>query len=219
MGGFGSLPPPPRRPRNIAGAVLGLLLVVFCATAVAVYTSNAGHRRSVLVVVRSVRAGALISANDVGEARVAADPSVHAILASARSTVVGRVAAVDLVPGTLLTRAELASGPVAPAGSAVVGLNVKLGYAPAGLRPGDRVGLVLAPAAGAGPGGPAEPALPGAGGAGTLLVPEARVFDVAITPDGQSQIISVIVDSNSAPALAADGARGQVSVILLGGPR
>jgi hypothetical protein len=97
-----------------------------------------------------------------------------------------------------------------PAGSAVVGLNLRAGFAPSGLRPGDRVGLVLTPPAGS------APPQPSAGG--SLLVPEARVYDVSATPDGQGQIVSVVVDTASAPVLAAQGARGTVSVIVLGGP-
>jgi hypothetical protein len=208
--GFGVPPPPPRRPRNVAGAILGVLLVLLCATAVAVYTSNAGHRRPVLVVVRSVRAGAAIGAADVGEARVAADSSVRSLPASARARVIGRIAAVDLLSGTLLTTAELATGPQVAAGSSVVGLNVKLGYAPAGLHPSVRVRLVFTPNG-------TDSAQPGAIGSGSVLVSQARVFDVADTPDGQGQIVSVVVTNASAPALAAAGARGQVSVILLGG--
>lgn len=212
--GFGAPPPPPRRPRNIAGATLGVLLVLFCATAVAIYTSNAGHRRPVLVVVRSVRAGAAIGAGDIGEARVAADSSVRALPGSARSRVIGRIAAVDLLSGTLVTTAELATGPEVAAGTSVVGLNVKLGYAPAGLRPSVRVRLVFTPNATS---GAPDPAQRGADASGSVLVPEARVFDVTATPDGQGQIVSVVVDDASAPALAAAGARGEVSVILLGG--
>jgi len=39
-----------RRPRNLPGATLGVLVVLLCETAVAVYTSNVGHRRPVLVM-------------------------------------------------------------------------------------------------------------------------------------------------------------------------
>jgi SAF domain len=219
--GFGVRPPLPRRPRNLVGAALGLLLVLFCATAVAIFASNAGHRHPVLVVVRTVRSGSPITARDIGEARVAADPLVHAMAGSERDRVVGRVAAVELVSGTLLTRAELSSGPVVAAGFSVVGLNVKLGYAPAGLRPADRVRLVLASS---GANAAADGSQPGAGGqpisgVGTVLTSEAQVFDVTATPDGQGEIVSVIVDDRGAPLLAADGARGEVSVVLLGGGR
>jgi hypothetical protein len=129
--------------------------------------------------------------------------------ASERSRVIGRIASVDLMSGTLLTAAQLGSGPGVATGRSVVGLNVKLGYAPAGLRPSLRVRLVFTPT---GNGGPLD-----SGQSGSVLVSEARVFDVTATPDGQGQIVSVIVDDASAPALAAAGARGQVSIILLGG--
>src|ERR1019366_3388809 len=76
---FAGPPPPPRRPRNLAGAVLGLLLVLFSATTVAVITANAGHRRPVLLVARNVEMGASISSGDLIETRVAADTSVRSI--------------------------------------------------------------------------------------------------------------------------------------------
>ena len=209
---FAGPPPPPRRPRNLGGAVLGLLLVLFCATTVAVITSNAGHRRPVVVVARTVKMGATIGTGDLAEARVAADPSVHAIAASELGHLVGRVAAVTLVNGTLVTPAELETGPFVAAGSSVVGLNVKLGFAPAGLRPGAPVRLVLAQPAtsSASAVAPSSPA---------VLAGQATVFDVTSTPDGQGQIVSVVVDDASAPAVAAAGAMGTVSVILLGGSR
>ena len=43
---------------------------------------------------------------------------------------------------------------------------------------------------------------------GSVLVSAAQVFDVTATPDGQGEIVSVIVDDADAPALAAAGARG-----------
>jgi hypothetical protein len=168
----------------------------------------------VLVMVRSVLGGERIGAADLGEARVAADSAVLTMPASARAGVIGRIARVDVLSGTLLTSAELASGPAVPAGSSVVGLNVKLGYAPAGLRPSARVRLVLTPSA---TDGAPNGAQSDASGSGSVLVAEARVFDVAATPDGQAQIVSVVVGDANAPALAAAGARGLVSVILLGG--
>src|ERR1700730_9877243 len=100
--GFGPAPPP-KRSRNLAGALLGALLVVLCGTGVAVYASNAGHRHAVLVVVRPVSAGATIRPGDLGEARISADPQVHTVGAAGRTRVIGRTAAVNLVPGTLLT--------------------------------------------------------------------------------------------------------------------
>jgi hypothetical protein len=209
---FNRRPPPPRRPRNLPAAILGLLLVLFSATTVAVLLSRAGHRTPVLVMVRTVPTGASITSRDVAEAGVAADPSVHAIPASDLGRVIGRVAAVTLVRGTLVTNAELASGPPVAAGSSVVGLDVKPGFAPAGLRSGAVVRLVLSQ-----PDATSSAPVPVPVGP-PVLAKRASVFDVASTPDGQAQIVSVVVDDELAPAVAAAGARGEVSIILLGGP-
>jgi hypothetical protein len=93
-----------------------------------------------------------------------------------------------------------------------VGLDVKPGFAPAGLRSGAAVRLVLVqPDTTSGP--LAAPPM-----ASPVLAQRASVLDVASTPDGQAQIVSVVVDNELAPAVATAGARGEVSIILLGGP-
>jgi hypothetical protein len=210
--GFGQ-PPPPRRPRNLAGALLGLLLIVFCAVAVALYAANVGHRRAVLVVTRPIKAGAVIHAADLGEVRISADPAVHSVPASQRDRVVGQVAGVTLVPGTLVTRAELVSGPSVASGQAVVGLSLKAGQFPAGLRAPDQVMLV-----------DTGPSSDGAAGATVttpslaVLVARAEVFSVDPAADGQTTVVSIITSVGSAPDVAQAGSKGAVSLVLLGGP-
>ncbi|MDP9074012.1 MAG: SAF domain-containing protein [Actinomycetota bacterium] len=208
--GFGP-PPPTRAARNVAGALLGALLIVFCAAAVAVYTARVGHRRAVLVVARPVSAGAVIQAADVGEVGVSADQALRTIPAAQRNLVVGRVAGVNLVVGTLLTVGQLATGPQSDANHAIVGLAVKAGQYPAALRAADRVLVVDTGRAGSATqsgGGPSD---------AIVLVDDARVTAVAPAPDGQTTMVSVLVPRGGAPAVAAAAARGAVSLILLGG--
>jgi hypothetical protein len=211
----------PRRNRNLTGALLGALLVVFCATAVGIYTANVGHRHPVLVVVRAVNAGTVIGNADLGEARISADPSVHAVPVSQRDRIVGRVAGVNLVPGTLVTTGQLARGPRLDAGQAVVGLALKAGQLPSGLRPLDPVMLVqTVGAGGTGVSGTGVSGTgvsgSGAGSSGTVLVPQATVDSIEPSADGQTTVVSVMVANWAAAAVAGAGARGEVSVVLLG---
>ncbi len=196
--GFGP-PPPPRPGRSVAGALLGVVLIVFCAAAVGLYTARVGHRRAVLVVVRAVPAGTVIQSADIGEARLSADPSVRTVAAGQRNRVVGRVAAVNLVVGTLLTTGQLATTPRVDASQAVVGLALKPGQYPGGLRAQDRVMLIDTGPAGATPA--AETA------AGVVLTADAEVDASTTAPDGQTTLVSVVVPRPLAATVASAGAR------------
>jgi hypothetical protein len=195
----------------MAGALLGAVVIIFCATVVGVYAANAGHRHPVLVVVRAVKAGTPIGHADLGEARISADPLVRAVPASQRDRVVGQVAGVNLVPGTLLTKGELAGGPRVESGQAVVGLALKPGQYPNGLHPLDPVMLVQAS-------GPGSAGGSSSGSSGSILVPQAQVFSVDPAPDGQTTVVSVVVANWAAAAVAGASAKGEVSIVLLGGP-
>lgn len=216
--GFGPAPPP-KRSRNLAGALLGALLVLLCGTGVAVYASNAGHRHAVLVVVRPVSAGATIRAGDLGESRISADPQIHSIAAAGRGRVIGRTAAVNLVPGTLLTLGELSNGPAVAPGSAVVGLALKPGRLPSGVKALDRVSLIetIGGTSSVGSGLSSGSSSGSASASGSVLASEATVSSVVPAPDGQSTVVSVVVGTDQAPTIAAAAARDEVTVVLLGG--
>jgi hypothetical protein len=199
--------------------LLGLLLIVTCACAVALLTVNAGRRSAVLVVVRSVAAGAVLERADVSETHVSVDPVVHVVPVSDISRVVGRVASVNLVPGTLLSFDQLSAGPRLPPGNAVVGLALKPGQAPSTLQPLDRVMLVqTVGATGSGPSAQSGAASGSAQPSSTVLVPSAQVYAIEQSADGQTTMVSVAVSSASAPAVAAASTTDQISVVLLGGP-
>ncbi len=202
--GFGP-PPRPRPARNLAGILLGMLLVAFCAVGVAAYTASVGHRRPVLVIARPVNAGSVIHDADLGEAQLPPDPALRTVPASQRSRVVGRVAGVNLVPGTLLAEGELATGPSVDGNHAVVGLALKAGQFPAALRALDAVTVVeTSPASSLGPTG------------ATILVDNAVVVSTDQAPDAQTTIVSVLVPRPAAPSIAGAAARGQISVVLVG---
>ena len=143
--GFGS-PISQLRRKNPPAVVLGVLLIAVCAFGIGAWALNVGHRTQVLVVTRPVPAGSVISASDLTTAGVAADHSVSGIPASAAGQVIGKVASDNLVPGTLLVRAEVGGGPSVPSGTSVVGLDLKPGLFPAALQPGDSVAVVSTPA-------------------------------------------------------------------------
>ena len=200
--GFGP-PPRPRPTRNVAGIALGVVLVAFCAVGVAAFTASIGHRRAVLVITRPVSAGSVIRDSDLGQARLPPDPSLRTVAASQRSRIVGRVAGVNLVPGTLLAEAELATGPPVDATHAIVGLALKAGQFPSGLHPLDAVTVVVtSPASSLGP------------AADAVVVDNAQVTAIEQAGDGQTTIVSVLVPRSVAATVAGAAARNQVSLVL-----
>jgi len=125
--------------RSLPWVLAGLLLVVVCALAFAVTSSRLGQRQAVLAIAHAVPAGHLVDHSDLAVVRVSVDPGLRPIAASAQATVVGRPAAVPLLPGTLLTEAALGAPSALRTGEAVVGLALKPGQFPPGLAAGARV--------------------------------------------------------------------------------
>jgi hypothetical protein len=185
----------PGRQRNRSAVLAGLVLVVVCGGLGTALYASAGRRQSVLAVTQEVPAGTQITDADLGVARVGTDHALRPVPASLRSKVVGRVARVGLVPGTLITPADLAApGAGVPAGQSVVALLLHFGQAPP-LAAGDGV-LVVAPAQG--------------------VNAPARVFAVEVQGGGSQDLrVSLLADSSTAAQIASvAAANGQISVVL-----
>ena len=189
--------PPPARQRNNRRLALGAGIVVASAlAAMALY--GGGERQAVLAVVRPVAAGAPITAADLAVVHLEVDPALRPLPARRRAAVVGRRAGVDLVAGTLLTAAHLAHGPAVGPTEAVVGLALEAERVPDGLRPGDRVLVVVA------------------GEAAPLATPGRVAALSHASGDDGTAAVSVIVPLPSAPDVAAAGGDGRVSVAKVG---
>lgn len=132
--------PPSRRRARIA---VGLLLAALAVVANLIVYSNVSQRRPVLQVVRDVPAGAMISADDLREVEVAADPTVRTIAADQRDLVIGSYARVRLVAGSLVVAEATQTGPLVNTGSAVIAVQVPEGALPIGVRERSRVRLVV----------------------------------------------------------------------------
>jgi hypothetical protein len=199
---------PARRQRRPLFIVVGLLLVlVFGAVGAQAYL-QVGGRTAVLVVARPVAAGHSIGSQDLGEARISLDPAVHAVPASDRDRVVGRVAVVGLVPQSLLTREAVAAAAIPAAGEAIVGVALKAGQLPNALKAGDHVMVVLTPPAGSAAAG-------ATGQTSRVLVEDATVFDLSQADGDQATVVSVLVARDQAASIARWQVTGQVSLVLV----
>lgn len=198
---------PQRAPtRNRGRIALGAFLIATLSFAFAVLYSNVGDRSAVLAVGRSVRSGAVLTSADLVEVRISADRALHPVAASDRGSVVGKVAGVDLVPGTLITRRHLATRAGIEPGRAVVGLALKAGQFPTEMRVGDPVLVVLT-----------APPASSSGESEVTTITGGRVTSITPTIDASTpSVVSLEIATKDASAIAAAAAGGRVSLVRVG---
>jgi len=184
------------------------MLVVGCAAVSASLVLATGDTISVLTVARRVPVGQAVTAADLSTAEISGT-GLTAVAAADRSRVVGLTAAVDLLPGTLLTDGMLTREPVPGRGQAVVGLSLKPGLLPeAELRAGTLVMLVRLPA-------PQGSRMAGPAG-GDVLVPKARVLSETTDRTTGGRLVSLLVDRGVAAEVSRAAAAGTVSLVVIG---
>lgn len=199
------------RRRSVPMAVVGLACVVLGAFVFLFLHMSLDHRMPVLVVARPVSAGQVVRAEDLGVVRISPAVGAATIPASGRAGVVGRTAAVGLVPGSVLAPSQLGASSSVQAGQAVVGIALKVGQAPAGLRAGTRVEVVDAGSTGAGQADQLRP---------VVLSNSAVVASVATAGESASGItlVSLTVSEREATPVVAAASAGRVSLVVLPGP-
>jgi len=192
--------------RNRTRIAFGLVVMVVCVLATASLFSSANNRSAVLIVRRTVPAGHAITSGDLATVRVSVGAELPTMAASERGAVVGRVAAVTLVAGSLLLPADVSGTAGVPAGMAIVGASLKPGQYPVSLAAGDHVDLVETASLSATGNAPAPVNLGG-----------ASVLDVEPSQDGSDTLaLSLLVPNGAAARVAGDGAAGQLSVVVVG---
>ena len=202
-------PPTSARHRSPSLATLGVLCCFFGALLFGAIHLRLDRRADVLAVARPVAAGQILNAADVHVVRAPSIGGLMPLRATDESRVVGRPAAVSLVPGTLLVQADLGSGSLVGPDQAVVGAALKPGQLPAVLRPGDRVLVVDT-------GSASQTGSSVASSTSTVPV-AATVLALSTSPDGTGDsIVSLVLSTDEAPAVARLAAGGRVSLVLLG---
>lgn len=220
---------PRRRPGLLAGSAV---LVTACSALFVGAYLKAGHEVAVLALVQGVPQGGTIAAADLRVVKIATAGPLRPVAAADVARVVGHRASVALVPGSLLTPADVSDAPAIPVGDAVVGVSVKPSQLPAeGVTPGEAVDVVItgvpgAPALAPSPSGSNQPQGLQAGSATAaasalltagVLAPDVVVTDASPgTPaNGGTTGVSLLVPSAVAPVLASASAAGQVALIAV----
>lgn len=199
---------PVTRRRQMPWIVAGVVLVVGCALAFGLASLRATGGEEVLAVAVPVPAGQALTAGDLRAVRVSPAPGLQPVAATVEATMLGRPAAVTLVPGTLLTGADVGASSAAAAGTAVAAMALKTGAYPPSLGPGAQVEVV--------------PVATTTSGAATPLTGQLRpvvavVMGVEAAPAGSSAdaVVSLQVDPSDAAEVAQLGAAGQAVLVQL----
>ena len=200
-----------RRRRQLPLVVVGMLLVVGCALGFAEGSVRLGGGEEVLVVAQPVAAGQVLTAVDLRAVRISVPGGVASVPAGQEQAVVGHPVAVPLVPGSVLTRAEVGAG-AGVGGSDVVAVALKPGAYPPDLAPGDKVQVVPV-ASGSG----ASPATGSAGSTGQGPLP-ATVLAVQgpSAASGSPAVVSLGVARSDAAEVASLAAAGEVALVQEG---
>ena len=193
----------PRGRRRPGLIVAGIALAMVGALTAVWLVASAGQRSGVVVMARDVAYGATLTAQDLTVADVSLDPSVAAIPSDDVGSLVGQVAAVGLVAGSVLAPSQVTeAGPPGP-GEVVVPLSLNHTRIPAGgLLPGDRLLIVDTPP---------EQADPPSTDAAAFEVVVARV---GIPDLNGVVVVDVVATDDDGPALAARAATGRFALVV-----
>ncbi|MBT2446013.1 hypothetical protein J7F03_02695 [Streptomyces sp. ISL-43] len=211
--GVGERLPSSGRERKPALAALAVLLILVGALGATVLVLRAGERIEVVRISADVPAGKSVSDDTMTPVLVADDPAVHYVRWEQREALKALQAKNSLVKGTVAIGEMFSEGKGLPDGKAYVGLSLKDGQYPSGLKAGDHVAAYRVSA------DATKPAGNGAAEANTLLVRDAKVNDVFVgdgkTIGSGNLPVTVMVSANEIAPLTQAAAAGQVSLVLI----
>jgi hypothetical protein len=192
--------------------VVGVLVMSVFALGAVLWHLSAVDRSPALAVVGTVERGDVISSDDLRVVYVSSDDALARMGESQMTEVVGRVALVDLAPGTLVTRSVVADRPTLEEGEGIVGLSLDPGgYPDLGLAPGDRVTIVRSgdTAASEATDGSADD---GGTSSSNVIAREATVVSVEELT-GDRRLVSVLTTEADAEAVAAAAGSGSLRLV------
>lgn len=199
-------PPKVVRQRRVRPGLLGLavLLIALGGLGAAFAVTSVRATGGYLAVARPVKVGQEISTADLSTVQVAGGQGLRPVPAGRLDEVVGKRAAVALVPGTLLTLGQVTDDPLLGPGQQQIALGLKTAQVPAReLHPGDKVLLVSTPDRSSTTGD--------TDAAGTRF--SATVIDM-VSPANDDKVLYLALPTRDVPAVVALAAQARIAVVL-----
>ncbi|MDN0193589.1 hypothetical protein [Streptomyces sp. S.PNR 29] len=218
------LPTPPRE-RKPALAALAVLLILVGALGATMLVLQAGDRVEVIQLKSNLGAGESITDDKIQSVMVNDDSGADFVPWNQRASLEKLQAKSSLPAGTVLVGQMFSTKSGLEQGKATVGVSLKEGQYPVGLKSGDTVALYRVGSTSSSSGN-SDSSSGSAGGSSTggnsLLVDRAVVSDVKEDSSGDvvtstSLPITVIVDDSDAAALTQAASAGEVAVVRIPG--
>ncbi|MGW3653380.1 hypothetical protein [Streptomyces sp. NPDC000878] len=214
------LPAPPRE-RKPALAALAVLLILVGALGATMLVLRAGDRIEVIKVTSEIPAGGSVTKANTTSVMVAADTGINYVEWTQLDTLRTLKARTTIYPGTVVMGQMFGSDEGVAAGQATVGLSLKEGQYPNGLKAGSfvaayRVGTTTGTGSTTGSSDSSS-----SGASTTLIVDKAKVTYVKPQASSGDVIsstnlpVTLTVDSTKAADLAQAAASGQVALVLI----
>ncbi|GHB56048.1 hypothetical protein GCM10010377_53990 [Streptomyces viridiviolaceus] len=214
------LPTPPRE-RKPALAALAVLLILVGALGATMLVLRAGDRIEVVKVTEDIQAGEAITDNNVTSVMVAADSGINYVEWSQLDTIKTYKAKSTIYGGSLAVGEMFAKEEQLPAGKATVGLALKEGQYPEGIKSGDVVAAYRVGTSGSSSSSDSDNDASSSSSSGGAIVDDARVEKVANDSDSTvstgSKSLTLLVDAADAAALASAASAGEVAVVRVPG--
>ncbi|RSS12821.1 hypothetical protein EF914_33480 [Streptomyces sp. WAC05458] len=212
------LPSPPRE-RKPALAALAVLLILLGALGATMLVLRAGDRIEVVKVTADIQAGESVGDN-VTSVMVAADDSINYVKWSQVDALKDLKAKSTIYAKTVVMGQMFAKQEQLPAGKASVGLALKEGQYPAGIKPGDIVAAYRVGANGSSRSDSSDNDS-SSSASGGAIVADARVNSVNDDSDATvstgSKSLTLLVDEADAAALASAASAGEVAIVRVPG--
>ena len=225
--GVGERLPVAPRERKPALAALAVLLILVGALGATVLVLRAGNKIQAIKVVAPVAQGQSIPASAITEVDVASGTGINYVPWSQRGDLGSFRAATNLVPGTALVGEMLTQRSGLASGKVLIGLSLKDGQYPSGLKAGDTVAAYLVSTngtavsgSGSGVGSGSAKSSQSAASGGSLLAASATVQSATPSTDSNGVSsgnlpVTLIVNQSDAPALAQAASAGQVALVVV----
>lgn len=215
------LPTPPRE-RKPALAALAVLLILVGALGATMLVLQAGDRIEVVKVTEAIPAGGSVNSTNTTSVMVAKDDSIHYVEWTQLNDL-KKLKAVNAIPAGVVAVGEMFGDEAGvAAGKATVGLSLKAGQYPTGIKQGDTVAAYRVSSASGSSSSNSNSSSSATSNA--VIVDSARVTYVPGPKDSGDEIVSstnlavtLTVDSDRAADLAQAASNGEVALVQVPG--